>query len=51
MEKRKEYDLYEQVFCPKCDSDNLDCDEAPEKGKCLNCGTEFALKTVAVWEE
>ena len=51
VEKRREYDVGEIITCPKCGGDDIDCDEAPEKGECLSCGTEFALKTVAVWEE
>lgn len=51
MEKRREYDTGDIIGCPKCDSINLDCDEAPDKAKCLDCGCEFHTKTVAIWEE
>lgn len=51
MEHRREYDPGETVCCPKCSGDNLDCDEAPDRANCLDCGIEFQLKTVAVWEE
>ena len=50
VEKRKEFDVEEGISCPKCGGD-CDCDEAPQCGKCLNCGLEFAVKYVAVWEE
>jgi hypothetical protein len=50
-EHRKEYDQGEIVNCPKCDGVNLDCDEAPDRAKCQDCGIEFRLVTVAVWEE
>jgi len=51
MEHRKEYAERETIFCPKCGSDDLDCDEAPDHGKCNSCGQEFALRTVLIWEE
>ena len=50
MEHRREYERGEIVNCPKCDSDDLDCD-SPEKAKCNQCGVEFELRTVAVWDE
>lgn len=50
-EKRKEYGVLEIITCPKCGSDEIDYDDAPEKAKCNSCETEFTLKTVAVWEE
>lgn len=51
MEKRKEYGFRDEILCPKCESDDLDCDDAPEKAKCLTCGLEFTIRQVAVWEE
>jgi hypothetical protein len=51
MEKRKEYAEGEIIDCPRCGSDDLDCDEAPNKAKCLTCGLEFTVRQVAVWEE
>jgi hypothetical protein len=51
MEKRKEYTEGEIITCPRCGGDNLDCEEAPDKGKCLTCGLEFTVRQVAVWEE
>ena len=51
VEKRKEYAEGEIITCPKCGGDDIDCDEAPDKGKCLTCGLEFTVRQVAVWEE
>jgi len=51
MEKRKEYAEGEIIDCPKCGGDDLDCEEAPDKAKCLSCGLEFTIRQVAVWEE
>ena len=51
MEKRKEYAEGETISCPKCGSDDLDCEEAPDCGKCNSCKLEFSLRTVLVWEE
>ena len=51
MEKRKEYTEGEIIDCPRCGGDDLDCEEAPDKGKCLTCGLEFTIRQVAVWEE
>jgi len=51
MEKRKEYAEGEIITCPKCGGDDLDCEDAPEKGRCLTCGLEFTIRQVAIWEE
>ncbi len=51
MEKRKEYTEGEIIDCPRCGGDDLDCEEAPDKAKCLSCGLEFTIRQVAVWEE
>jgi len=51
MEKRKEYAEGEIIDCPRCGGDDLDCEEAPDKGNCLTCGLEFTIRQVAVWEE
>jgi len=51
MEKRKEYSEGEIITCPRCGGDNLDCEEAPDRAKCLTCGLEFTIRQVAVWEE
>jgi len=51
VEKRKEYAEGEIISCPKCGSDDLDCEEAPAKAKCNTCGLEFTIRQVAVWEE
>jgi DNA-directed RNA polymerase subunit RPC12/RpoP len=51
MEKRKEYAEGELITCPRCGSDDLDCEEAPDQAKCLTCGLKFAIRQVAVWEE
>jgi len=51
MEKRKEYAEGEIITCPRCSGDGLDCEEAPDKAKCLTCGLEFAIRQVAVWDE
>ena len=48
MEKRKEYAEGEIITCPKCGSDSLDCEDAPDRVKCLTCGLEFTIKQVAV---
>jgi ribosomal protein L37E len=50
MEKRKEYAKDEPITCPRCGSDDLEC-EAPDKGRCLTCGLEFVIRQVAVWNE
>lgn len=50
MEKRKEYAEGEVITCPRCDSDNLDID-APDHASCLDCGQQFTLRQVVVWEE
>ena len=51
MEKRKEYAEGEIIDCPRCGGDDIDCEEAPDKGKCLTCGLEFTIRQVAIWEE
>ena len=51
MEKRKEYADGEIITCPRCGGDDLDCEEAPDRAKCLTCGLEFTIRQVAVWEE
>jgi len=51
MEKRREYAEGEIINCPRCSGDDLDCEEAPDKAKCLTCGLEFTIRQVAVWEE
>jgi len=51
MEKRKEYAEGEIITCPRCSGDGLDCEEVPDKAKCLTCGLEFAIRQVAVCEE
>jgi len=51
VEHRKEYAEGEIVLCPKCGSNDLDCEEAPECGKCNSCGQEFSILRVLVWEE
>ena len=52
MEKRKEYGEMESITCPKCCSDDLDCEVVePLKGKCNSCGLEFAIRQVAIWQE
>ena len=51
MEKRREYAEGEIITCLRCGGDDIDCEEAPDKGKCLDCGLEFTVRQVAVWEE
>ena len=51
MEKRKEYAEGETIDCPKCGSDDLDCDEAPDHARCNSCGLEFSIRQVVIWEE
>ncbi|GAI28458.1 unnamed protein product, partial [marine sediment metagenome] len=51
MEHRKEYAEGETILCPKCGSDDLDCDEFPDYGKCNRCGQTFSILRVLVWEE
>jgi len=50
-EKRKEYAEGDIVTCPRCDSDDVDYDEAPSRARCQSCGLEFEIRTVAVWNE
>ena len=51
VEKRKEYAEGDIVTCPKCDSADVDYDEAPSRAKCQSCGLEFEIRTVAIWNE
>ncbi|MDD4986788.1 MAG: hypothetical protein PHQ43_13630 [Dehalococcoidales bacterium] len=51
MEKRKEYAEGDIITCPKCDSDDVDYEQAPDQAKCQNCGLKFTIRTVAVWNE
>lgn len=51
MEKRKEYEEGDIIVCPRCGSDDLDCDESPSHAKCNSCGLEMRTKTVIIWEE
>jgi hypothetical protein len=51
VEKRREYAEGEIINCPRCDGDDLDCEEAPDRAKCLTCGLEFTIRQVAIWEE
>ena len=51
MEKQKEYAEGDIITCPKCDSDDVDYSEAPDRGKCQSCGLEFQVKTVLTWKE
>ena len=50
-EKRKEYKEGDIMVCPKCGSDDVDYDEAPDNAKCQSCGLEFEIRTVAIWNE
>ena len=51
MEKRREFAEGEQLCCPKCESDDVDYDDAPEVAKCNACGQKFSIRQVVVWEE
>jgi len=51
MEKRKEYDEDDIITCPKCDSTNVDYEQAPVQAKCQDCGLKFTIRTVVVWNE
>jgi transcription elongation factor Elf1 len=51
VEKRKEYAEGDIKTCPKCDSDDVDYEEAPSRAKCQSCGLEFEIRTVAIWNE
>lgn len=51
MEKRKELEEGEPISCPRCGSDDIDCDEMPTKGKCNSCGQEMSTVTVLIWDE
>jgi uncharacterized protein (DUF983 family) len=51
VEKRKEYEEGDIIVCPRCGSDDLDCDESPSHAKCNSCGQEMRTKTVLIWEE
>ena len=50
-EKRKEYKEGDIMVCPKCGSDDVDYDQAPDNAKCQSCGLEFKIRTVAIWNE
>lgn len=51
MEKRREYAEDDVMGCPRCDSLDVDYDEAPYRARCNACGLEFQILTVAVWQE
>jgi len=51
VEKRKEYGEDDIIYCPRCNGDDLDYDEAPGQAKCNSCGLAFTIKTVVIWEE
>jgi len=51
VEQRKEYAEGEIISCPKCDSDDLDYEDAPNRAKCNSCGLKFSIRQVVVWEE
>ena len=50
-EHRKEYWDGDIIFCPRCKSDDLDCDETPGAAKCNSCGLKVETKTVLIWYE
>ena len=50
MEKRKEYAEGEIISCPKCGSDDLDYEDAPDRAKCNSCELKFSIRQVVVWE-
>ena len=50
VKKRKEYEVDDQIDCPKCGSDDLAIDES-STAKCNSCGLVFHSKTVVIWEE
>ena len=49
-ERRTEYREGDVIDCPVCGGD-IDCEEMPEKGKCLKCGLEVESRRVLVWRE
>ena len=51
VEKRKEYPEGEPIDCPKCGSDDLDYDEAPNHARCNSCEQTFTIRAVLIWEE
>lgn len=51
MERRKEYEKDEIIACPKCGSEAVYYDQAPEIVKCESCGLEFEIRQVAVWQD
>ena len=51
VEKRKEYAEGDIMTCPRCDSDDVDYDEAPNRARCQSCGLEFEIRTVTIWSE
>jgi len=51
VENRKEYDENEPKTCPKCDSADLNRDDAPDLVICESCGLQFRIKTGAIWNE
>jgi len=50
MEKRKEYKADDIIVCPRCGSDDVDYDEAPDNARCRACGQPFELRTVVIWD-
>jgi hypothetical protein len=50
-EHRMEYEEIDNICCPHCGSDDLDCDESPRHAKCNSCGQEMDSKTVLIWME
>ena len=50
-EHRKELEERDIILCPKCGSDDINCDDMPSAGKCNSCGQELATKTVLIWYE
>lgn len=41
--------LVVSVSCPKCDSNDLECEDTPEKLECQSCGLDFTVKMTAIW--
>lgn len=50
-EHRKEIEEGDIICCPRCESVDHDCDEAPSHAKCNTCGMEMKTKTVLIWYE
>jgi|GEM_PF-1589046 len=48
---RKELEEGDIVSCPKCGSDDIDCDDMPSHARCNSCGQEMKTKTVLIWYE